>query len=104
MIISYRWSWNVLCENVGESAPLAVEKAYLDLRNSPETTVFPNPTSGKVYLILEKETDLIQLLDARGKVLQSVKPSENPVNFDLSKLVNGTYWIRNIMNKSSETY
>ena len=95
---------NVLCDNIGETAPPAVEKAYIDFRGRYEAKVFPNPTAGEVYLMLEKETNMIQLLDAHGKVLQSVNPSGDRAVFDLSTLANGIYWIRNVTDNSSKTY
>lgn len=59
---------NVLCDNIGESAPPAmVEKPYINSWDNPKAKVFPNPTTGKIYLELEKNTDLIQLLDTPGK-------------------------------------
>lgn len=56
--------------------------------------LYPNPTPGKVFMESDNVIDLIEVVDAGGRLIRSVNASSvNPV-LDLSGLKSGTYFIR----------
>ncbi|HRP34111.1 MAG TPA: T9SS type A sorting domain-containing protein [Agriterribacter sp.] len=57
--------------------------------------LYPNPTTGKVYITFSKPLDnaVIQILDVNGKVIQKVKGRGTRLEFDLSGQPGGTYFI-----------
>ncbi|HRP33975.1 MAG TPA: T9SS type A sorting domain-containing protein [Agriterribacter sp.] len=57
--------------------------------------LYPNPTTGKVYITFSKAIDnaAVQIVDVNGKVFQRVKGSGTRLEFDLSGQPGGTYFI-----------
>lgn len=69
-----------------------------ELDNLNEVQVFPNPTSGVVY-VLGKEIQSVTILDIDGKIIQKKQGDENPVKLNLGYLSNGVYLIKVITSK-----
>ena len=62
----------------------------------PVEALYPNPTSGKFSIVFSKALSnaSISILDANGKAVQQIKTSGGTVNFDLSGVASGTYFVR----------
>ena len=58
--------------------------------------LYPNPTSGRFSVTFSKSVSnaSITITDANGKAVQQVKASGNKIDFDLSALAAGTYFVR----------
>jgi hypothetical protein len=71
-----------------------------------EVRVYPNPTSGQVYVNLPNgatQEVMVQLMDASGRVVRTAQLSnnQNAVEFDLSGMASGLYLVR--LNQGNET-
>lgn len=72
--------------------------------NSDEWNVYPNPSSGALYIVNSssvKETSQVQVLNAIGQTVLEENISSNYKNMDLSKLNNGVYFVKIVSDKSS---
>lgn len=58
--------------------------------------LYPNPTSGQFSITFSKPVTnaLISITDANGKQAQQVKATGNKVDFDLSAMAAGIYFVR----------
>ena len=58
--------------------------------------LYPNPTSGRFSVTFSKTLSnaSVTITDANGKAVQQVKASGNKIDFDLSALAAGTYFVR----------
>ncbi len=71
-----------------------------------EVRVYPNPTSGQVYVNLPNgatQEVMVQVMDASGRVVRTAPLSnnQNAVEFDLSGMASGLYLVR--LNQGNET-
>lgn len=79
-----------------------VVKKIVEAQKQPEFELYPNPTSGKVYIpILEEGVGQLMLFDVNGKLVYH-NPTQKEASVDLSHLPKGVYYIRLI--KGLETY
>jgi hypothetical protein len=62
----------------------------------PVDALYPNPTSGKFSVTFSKALKgaTISLADEQGRVVKSFKASGNRVDFDVSALAGGVYYVR----------
>lgn len=66
---------------------------YISCENHPNPQLFPNPTSGLFSLMGVKTGTSLQLYTNQGQLLQESITSEDETHFDLSKYVNGIYFL-----------
>jgi hypothetical protein len=57
-------------------------------------TIFPNPTSGVVHIVLDKQNAPLTLMEITGKQIEIITTAENIASFDLSRLTAGVYFIK----------
>ena len=57
--------------------------------------IYPNPTSGNISIQLEKQS-LISLYDVNGKLVKQENSSNTILNWDISNLENGVYFLTSI--------
>ena len=72
--------------------------------NNSEFLLYPNPTNGEVKINIEK-SGIVNIYDNKGnlhKVIESL-PIENGINFNVSDLPNGEYFIF-LEGKKTNTY
>jgi uncharacterized repeat protein (TIGR01451 family) len=72
--------------------------------NSDEWNVYPNPSTGAVFIVNSsstKEVTQVQVLNAMGQKVLEENISSNYKNMDLSKLNNGVYFVKIVSDKSS---
>jgi len=68
---------------------------YLHFDEPSDIKIYPNPVSSILYVKTGKETpNLIELVDARGSVLQEFKPTSATLELDMSPYASGTYFIK----------
>jgi hypothetical protein len=62
----------------------------------PVDALYPNPTSGKFSVTFSKalKNAAISLTDEQGRVVKSFKASGNRLDFDVSALAGGIYYVR----------
>jgi hypothetical protein len=58
--------------------------------------LYPNPTSGKFSVAFSKAINNanISIIDVNGKTIQRIKATGNRVDFDLSAVASGSYFVR----------
>ncbi len=58
--------------------------------------LYPNPTSGQFSVTFSKSVSnaSITITDVNGKIVQQVKATGSKVDFDLSAVASGTYFVR----------
>ncbi len=59
-----------------------------------EIEIYPNPTSGIVFLDMIDETTEIEVTNSLGKVIYKNKTASNKQEVDLSRQINGVYFIK----------
>jgi len=68
---------------------------YLHFDEPSDIKIYPNPVSSILYVKTGKEApNMIELVDARGSVLQELKPNSATLELDLSPYASGTYFIK----------
>lgn len=105
---SYEYEWRALEEKepvfrvrtsviLGNETPTAME--YRDDYNGlglgePQLTVavYPNPTSGQLFVKASAKMNLLQIINQQGQVVQTVQPSATVTFTDLSGLEAGLYY------------
>lgn len=74
-----------------------IERKVEDFQNGIESKslkVSPNPTSGKVNIQSESEIQSVILMDASGKIIETVNKRGNEISLDLSSLQRGAYLVK----------
>ncbi|MGE0561913.1 MAG: S8 family peptidase [Flavobacteriales bacterium] len=76
-----------------------------DLEKDFEISIYPNPTASKLNIITPKKEPIfrLNLLDITGKNIQTIKPNDNTVVFDLKGLSEGVYFLQLVLEKSTFT-
>ena len=69
-------------------------------------SIYPNPTSGVVNINLSNNSTVVNysITTIEGKVVEIGKTSTNSISIDLSKEVNGIYFIKINTENSSTVY
>jgi hypothetical protein len=99
----------VVTQNGCSSVPsdtLFVIKLGVGALAQTEVRVYPNPTSGQVYVNLPNgatQEVMVQVMDASGRVVRTAQLSnnQNAFEFDLSGMASGLYLVR--FNQGNET-
>ena len=76
---------------------VVVTQTDVDENNASRLEVYPNPTSGKVYIALSENVIHCQVISLMGNVLQETSPSNSDFELDLSGLPSGMYLIKTIL-------
>lgn len=92
---------NSLAENWSTSNDLTGIKDVVDNQNF---AVYPNPTSGKVYVALAETPIRCQILNLTGNVVEEKAVSSARFELDLGNLSSGLYLIKIIMADGKSTY
>ena len=92
---------NSLAENWSTSNDLTGIKDVIDNQNF---AVYPNPTSGKVYVALAETPIRCQILNLTGNVVEEKAVSSARFELDLGNLSSGLYLIKIIMADGKSTY
>lgn len=81
---------------------------YLDQMQSIQMKVYPNPTQGKVYIIMsEVEEDSlkeIRLYDNQGKLVYKSDGYGNTIEIDISSYPTGYYMVELYVNEEHTTW
>ena len=56
--------------------------------------IYPNPTLGKIHIVLSENATHCQIVDLMGNVLQETSPSSPVFDMDLSRLPSGMYLVK----------
>jgi hypothetical protein len=81
-----------------------VSQNGVDENNVSLLEVYPNPTSGKIHIVLSERAACCQVIDLMGNVLQEITPSDPAFDHDLGGLPSGMYLIKIIMADGKPTY
>ena len=81
-----------------------VSQNDVDENNISLLEVYPNPTSGKMHVVLSENAIRCQIVDLMGNVLQEISPSSPRFELDLSGLPSGMYLIKTILADGKPTY
>ena len=92
---------NSLAENWTIGDDLTGVKDIVDNQNF---IVYPNPTSGKVYVTLSETPVRCQILNLTGNVVEETVVSSTRFEIDLGDLSSGLYLIKIIMADGKSTY
>ena len=92
---------NSLAENWTTSVDLTGIKELSDNQN---IVIYPNPTLGKMHVVLSENAIRCQIVDLMGNVLQEISPSSPRFELDLSGLPSGMYLIKTILADGQSTY
>lgn len=86
------------CDQVSVSVhEIDVQFNTVHENNSNDFKIYPNPTSGFVYIELQNQSEEeknIELIDILGNCMLSLTTRSNVINFDSSSLSKGLYFIR----------
>jgi hypothetical protein len=85
--------------NISSLSPFAItdKSSTVDIEeNNLISSIYPNPTSGLIYIELSKTDEVnIELLDASGRIIKTMNNNGSKIaNIDLSNLPEGFYFIR----------
>lgn len=84
--------------------PTKLEDKNMDLPKSIGFQAYPNPTDGIFTVNLGAKVDEISLTDELGRLIESqTNPSSTNLQFDLSKQINGVYFLKVRMGDLIET-
>lgn len=72
--------------------------ANVSEEDKPSIKVYPNPSSAVTSILGLPNQGLLHLLDLSGKIIQTISYQNNSVQFDLSFLENGIYFIYDPIN------
>ena len=82
---------NSLPENWIIGDDLTKVKEFADNQN---IAIYPNPTSGKIHIVLSENATRCQVIGLMGNVLQEILTSNSDFELDLSGLPSGMYLVR----------
>lgn len=87
---------NVITPSDGTACKNASENTtYSKNIGSSSLSIFPNPTSGVVYIsISDKVIDKVEVVDALGNTVLSVECDNNEISIDLTKFGTGVYFVK----------
>ncbi len=70
--------------------------------SGPQVAIFPNPTNGILNVSISKGVELIQIMDASGRVVEVLnQPMNSNLNIDCSSFESGIYFLRAISPEGS---
>lgn len=73
----------------------------MNVKLNYNSTIYPNPSSTKLYFNVKLDVYTITVLDLTGKVVKTINPKSNYVN--VAELVNGIYFVRLLNNDGAIT-
>ena len=82
---------NSLAENWTTGDDLTGLNEFADNQNF---TIYPNPTSGRIHIVLEENATHCQIMDLMGNFLLETTPSNSVFDLDLSGLPSGVYLVK----------
>ena len=82
---------NSLPENWTIGDDLTRIKEFAENQN---IAVYPNPTTGKIHIVLSENATRCQIIGLMGNVLQETSPSSPDFDLDLSALPSGMYLVK----------
>jgi|GEM_PF-213297 len=88
--------------NAGAVCKDMPSEAVLDAESIAAVSVYPNPTSGLVYVELPEGSQAL-LLDLSGRILDRRTATEGSISFDLSAYARGIYMIQAQVNGEQHT-
>lgn len=103
LIITYDAAGNRIkrqyfCNNGTAPYPTAIKKSEVKEISEVQMVdaLYPNPTTGKfsVYFSKTLKSVMVMVSDVNGKVIRRFNASGNRVDFDLSSVTNGVYFIQ----------
>ena len=83
------------CSNV-DSIVINMGTAVSDASLESTLVIYPNPVSTNLYIIPKEKTKIqsAEIFDAIGRKLMSVRPIEDVISIDVTKLSTGFYFIQ----------
>ena len=82
---------NSLAENWTIGDDLTEIKEFVENQN---IAIYPNPTSGKIHIVLSKNATRCQIMDLMGNVLSEIAISSLQFDIDLGSLPSGMYLVK----------
>ena len=73
------------------------------LPQTPELTIYPNPTSGTVSVVLPESNGVLFIYDAIGRLVERIETDSPTINFDAGQLPSGLYLLRYTSFQTSST-
>jgi hypothetical protein len=91
-----------LADSLGQGFPVQSQN-YIDtceyiptiidpLSKNPSLKIFPNPSSGKVYIECSERINEIIIVNCQGSLIKKIKPKKSSIDFDLNN--SGLYFIQ----------
>jgi hypothetical protein len=91
-----------IIQGVQQPYEISIITSVNDLAIELKAQVYPNPATDKLILSIgsqEYKNLRYQLIDLQGKTIASDRVNQNTQSIDMSKLSNGTYFLRVLSNK-----
>lgn len=73
------------------------------LLQTPELTIYPNPTSGMVSVDLPESNGILHVYDATGRLVDRIETDSPSVSFDAGRFPSGLYLLRHTFAKGLYT-
>lgn len=73
------------------------------LLQTPELTIYPNPTSGTVSVELPEPYGILHIYDATGRLVERIKTDSTSVSFDAGRFPSGLYLLRHTSSNGTST-
>ena len=73
------------------------------LLQTPELTIYPNPTSGTVSVELPEPNGILHIYDATGRLVERIETDSPSVSFDASGFPSGLYLLRHTSANGTST-
>jgi hypothetical protein len=71
------------------------------LPQTPELTIYPNPTSGTVSIMLPESNGVLHIYDATGRLVECINTDTPTISFDAGRFPTGLYLLRHTSAQGS---
>jgi len=92
---------NSLAENWTTGNDLTNVNKFTD---NQSFTIYPNPTSGRIHIALEKNATYCQIMDLMGNILLETVPSNSFFDLDLGGWPSGMYMVKVQMSEGKTSW
>lgn len=99
----YGWGSNQYGQTSGDgnnfqhNSPTLISCPALSINSEFEQqaiSFFPNPTRNVIHISSNAAITSLQLFDVQGRILETISPNQEAVDFDLSQKTNGIYFVK----------
>ena len=71
------------------------------LTQTPELTIYPNPASGAVSVVLPESNGILHIYDATGRLVERINTDAPTISFDAGRFPSGLYLLRHTSAQGS---